>query len=414
MVQPEISFIPLYDVVPRGKSTSLDVLVRITSPEVSTPTAVPPLELAIVLDTSGSMGGDKLEFAKAAARQAVARLGPEDRLHLATFANEVETVAANAGVADQDSLLRAIEALSAGGSTALHGGWARGVSLLRAANAPGRLRRVLLVSDGQANVGERSPEVISRQAQRETAEGIGTSTLGVGLDFNEDLLEAMARRGDGEYHFVESADQLPSIFEAELQSLTRTYGRRCSLGLTAGAAVRILDVLNDLDRTTSGRMMLPNLVHGRSVDVVVRLDVTASVAAGTELVRVRVAWDEVDGGVRRKLNAGLTLPVVEPSVAGQLTPHPEVHERVLLLEAARIKRHAVDAIDKGNWIQARALLEGALDRVRHAPPSASTELEVSQLEFLLRQLQAGDAVSTLKHSKAQSYDVQRTRPRSRH
>lgn len=412
MTQPKIDFVPLCDAVPRGEPCTLDVLVRVQSPELDQPRAMPPLNLSIVLDRSGSMAGEKLDFAKAAARQAVALLGAKDRLHLVSFGDEVDTVATGAGPEDHDALMLAIDWLVADGSTALHGGWARGVSLLRGPCEPGAISRVLLASDGQANRGERRPEVIAHQVQRESAEGISTSALGVGRDFNEDLLEAMARAGDGEYHFVETPAQLPAIFEAELRSLTRTYGRRCSLGFTAADGVRITDVLNDLDRTSTGRMKLPNLVHGRGLEVLVRLELSPTEAERRELFQLRLAWNEVDSGLRRKVSADLSLPAIEPRACQTLPANPAVREQVLLLEAARIKQLAVAALDIGDLHRTRVLLEGALQQIRQGPQSAALGHEQDQLRLLLRELDGQDVVSTRKHSKAQTYNRQRSRPDS--
>jgi Ca-activated chloride channel family protein len=412
MTPLQLDFVPQFDALPRGKAASLDVLLRLHAPELTEARPLPPLNLAIVLDRSGSMEGEKLAYAKAAAKQAVALLGERDRLSVVSFADEVETVATGAGPSDHDVLMRAIEQLSADGSTALHGGWARGVSLLQGGpREVGAVSRVLLVSDGQANRGERRPEVIAHQARRESAEGVATSTLGVGRDFNEDLLEAMARAGDGEYHFVETPAQLPAIFEAELRSMTRTLGRRCSLSLLSGPGVRIADVLNDLERNPSGSLRLPNLVHGRTLEVLVRLDVSASDADARHLLEVRVAWDAVETGGRQHAEAAFGVPVVVAAAFDALSPAPSVVEQALLLEAARVKQLAVAALDAGQWDRARKLLEGALRQVGQGPTSAELEHEKEKLSLLLTDLDSQDATITRKRSKAQSYDRQNSRRR---
>jgi len=411
----QVDVVPLFDVLPRGKPALLDVLLRIRAPEPGRPghppRPLPPLNLAIVIDRSGSMAGEKLAYAQAAARQAVAFLGVKDRLQLVSFSDEVETLAVGGGASDHDALMRAIAGLTAEGSTALHAGWVRGASLLQGQQEPGALRRVLLVSDGQANRGERRPEVIAHQVRHQSAAGCSTSTLGVGRDFNEDLLEAMARAGDGEYHFVETPEQLPAIFEAELRSMTRTQGRRCSLALAAGPDVRVVEVLNDLERNPTGSFRLPNLVSGRTLEVVVRLEVAAADAEVRGLLTIKVAWDPVDveGAPRQQALAGLSVPMVAPRAFEALRPAPAVVEQVLLLEAARGKQRAAAALDQGDWDQARVLLEGVLEQVRQGPKSAELAEEQAALERLLTDLTTKDAVITRKRSKAQSYERQHSR-----
>jgi Ca-activated chloride channel family protein len=275
---------------------------------------------------------------------------------------------------------------------------------------------VLLVSDGQANRGERRPEVMGGQARHESAEGISTSALGVGRDFNEDLLEAMARAGDGEYHFVETPEELPAIFEAELRSMTRTFGRRCSLTLAAGPEVRVREVLNDLERNPTGSYRLPNLVSGRTLEVLVRLEVAAAEAEVRGLLTLKVAWDPVDGegASRQQALAGLSVPMVDPRAFEALRPNPKVVEQALLLEAARVKQHAVAALDEGDWAKARELLEGALGQVSQGPKSAELDQEKAALQRLLTDLETQDSVITRKRSKSQSYERQNSRvgPRS--
>lgn len=410
MTPLQIDFVPLFSALPRGEPTYQDVLLRLHARERTEAPPLPPLNLAIVLDRSGSMQGEKLAYAKAAAKQAVALLGERDRLSVVSFADEVDTVAAGAGPSDHDALNLAIEQLTADGSTALHAGWARGVSLLKGApREVGAVSRVLLVSDGQANRGERRSAVIAHQARRESAEGVATSALGVGRDFNEDLLEAMARAGDGEYHFVESPAQLPAIFEAELRSMTRTLGRRCSLSLLSGPGARIADVLNDLERNPTGSSRLPNLVHGRTLEILVRLDVSPSRGDRRTLLEVRVAWDDVQTGARQHAEAELTLPVVEAKAFKALSPTPSVVEQALLLEAARAKQLAVAALDAGEWDRARKLLEGALRQVDQGPKSPELAHERERISLLLTDLDSQDAVITRKRSKAQSYDRQLSR-----
>ena len=408
MIQPEIEFVPLHEGLPRGSERWLDVLVRIRTPELPKPRPLPAMNLSIVLDRSGSMAGEKLEYAKAAARQAVALLGPADRLNLISFGDEVETLASGAGAEDHEVLRRAIDGLTADGSTALHAGWVRGVTLLHGRGARGSLSRVLLVSDGQANRGEQRKVVIAHQVQQACAEGISTSALGVGRDFNEDLLEAIARAGDGEYHFVESPAQLPKIFAEELRSLTRTFGRQVSLGLRPAAGVRIADVLNDLEHTKTRRLRLPNLVHGRAIEVLVRLELSASEGDFRELFQARVAWDPIEGIEREKTYARFALPVLAEETFRQLTANPAVREQALLLEAARTKTWAMDALDQGELEKARRLLESALAQVSQEPGSKELSIEASQLRLLLETL-AEDRVITRKRSKAQSYERQNSR-----
>ena len=163
------------------------------------------------------------------------------------------------------------------------------------------------MSDGMANVGETRPEVIANDVKRLTAEGVGTTTLGVGDDYNEDLLEAMARSGDGNYYYIESPVQLPDVFQTELKGLMATVGKKVSLGLEPQNGVTVADVLNELDTTPQGRLKLPNLVAGMPLLVVVRFCVPP-ITCEADLCRFRLAWDTAETAGRQQLVTTLRLP----------------------------------------------------------------------------------------------------------
>ena len=238
--------------------------------------ARPPLNLALVIDRSGSMAGQKLDYARQAAVYAVDQLRAEDRVSIVAFDDRVETVVASTTAADKARLRDGIARIDTRGSTALHAGWVEGGAQVGGHLETGRLNRVILFTDGQANVGETRPDAIANDVHGLATRGVSTTTLGIGSDYNEDLLEAMARAGDGNYYFIESPGQLPGLFAAELRGLLATVGRNVSLGLEPGPGVEILEVLNELERNSYGRLQLPNLLAGAApVEVTLRLRVPA-------------------------------------------------------------------------------------------------------------------------------------------
>mgnify|MGYP002779651046 CR=1 FL=1 len=312
MKPPAVELVPLRPAVRSDAPTALDVLVRITPPAVEAAGARPALNLGLVIDRSGSMGGqNKIGYARDAAAFAVRELAPTDRVSLTIFDDKVETLAASGPAADRDRLLRLIAGIHPGGSTALHGGWAEGAKQVAGHLVAGGLNRVLLLSDGLANVGESRPDAICTDVHAASAKGVSTTALGLGNDYNEDLLEAMARSGDGNYYYVESPRQLAAIFRTELRGLSATVGTDALLALEPGLGVAVADVLNDLDRDPDGRCRLPNLVSGFPVLVVLRLEIPPA-SGECRVLTVRLEWTAPCTGARaRELaqTAGIDLPV---------------------------------------------------------------------------------------------------------
>jgi Ca-activated chloride channel homolog len=176
------------------------------------------------------MSGAKIEYARQAIAYAVQQLLPSDRLSLTLFDTNVETKIPSTLVTDKQKILD-IRRIRTGSSTALYDGWVNGGNQVKNYLNPEHLNRVILLSDGLANVGETNPDAISTEVHNMMEKGITSSAFGVGDDYDEDMLEAMARSGDGNFFHIDSPDQLPEIFEVELQGLVASLGKSVKLTL---------------------------------------------------------------------------------------------------------------------------------------------------------------------------------------
>ena len=410
MKQPTIELVPLRPAVRSDAATTLDVLVRITPPAAESTSARPTLTLGLVIDRSGSMGGqNKIGFARDAAAFAVKELLATDRVSLTIFDDKVETLAPNAPASDRDRLLRLIAGVHPGGSTALHGGWSEGAKQVGDNLVPGGLNRVLLLSDGLANVGEARPDAIATDVHARLGTGVSTTTLGLGNEYNEDLLEAMARSGDGNYYYVESPRQLATIFQTELHGLAATTGTDVLLALEPGPGVAVVDVLNDLDRAEDGRCKLPNLVSGFPVLIVVRL--TVPPATGEQRVlAVKLEWTAPGEATKATGVAGLTLPAVSGASWESLAPDFDVQERAALLAVARLKKQATQALDHGDGPEARRLLAEARALLGAIPQTAEVGIEIQSIAEIDAQIERGDFSGSTKRAKHEAYSRRHSKP----
>jgi Ca-activated chloride channel family protein len=378
---PRIELIPARAAVCCDAATILDILVRITPPLPEIHILRPPINLGIVLDRSGSMGsGGKMEHAREAAIFAVWQLLPTDRVSITVFDDQIETIAPSAPVTDKPDLVARIRRIDARGSTALHGGWAAGAQQVLEHVAWQGLNRVLLLSDGLANAGLTDPGAIRGEVRGMAGREVSTSTIGVGKDYNEDLLAAMAQAGAGNYYYVETSVQLPDIFQTELQGLMATTGRHGELSVRTGPGVAVTEVLTELEREPSGQIKLPDLVSDMLISIMVRLSV-APQPQTSELCRFHLAWDPTGETARgrQELEVSLALPSVPVQEWEKRPLDPAVQEQLTLLMATKARDEFHTALQRGEIATAQAILDRIRAIVSNTPETAETRAELENL-----------------------------------
>ena len=332
-------------------------MVELTVPEASDAAASrPPLRLALVLDRSGSMAGPKLAVAQRCAAWLTERLRPQDEFALISFDDEVRLDAPLAPV--NSSLRGVIASLRPGGTTNLSGGWLKGLEQLRPAPSEG-VRKILLLTDGQANVGITDHPALALLAKTAAGgERIGTTTIGIGSDFDEELLTRMADAGGGNAHYAETADAAPAIFSRELDGLTQVAAQNVSVEIRPQ---RRTCRCSESSTTTRARPC-PAASRSRSATPTPARS-AASCSSCTCPTSPRSAPRPSAEIVLRYVSVGaqieqheLTIPLVVNLVsaneAAASAPDIEVREEVLVLKSARARDEAIRLADAGENKQA--------------------------------------------------------------
>ena len=371
IMQPTLQFRPLSPAVAADDPSALDLLITITTPD--TPAAEtsqqrPALNLALVIDRSGSMSGSKLSYARKAARFLAAELSSRDRLAIITFDDEVQVLVPSTPVNDPQPFIAAINTIHSGGCTALFDGWLAGATEVANHLDPAALNRVLLLSDGGANHGICDAEEIASHVEGLSQRGVSTSAFGLGNGFDEDLMGAVASAGNGSLAFIESPQQLADLYASELHGLASTLGKRVSLGIRSKNGAELVDVLNDLSSTAYGNLKLSNLRAGRELHLAVRLQLPAW-QPNQEICSVRLAWDAPGSSDRQALIEQLTLPVIKATELQALEIDPQVAEQFALLQANRDRRRAIELLDQGDLSAASSSLDAIEGNLSALPNS---------------------------------------------
>ncbi len=228
-------------------------------------------DIIIVLDRSGSMSeAKKMPYAKAAILDVLGRLNNNDRFALVSFANNaiVQSPLVNVTSANRQYLNNVVTSIKASGGTNMSSGLETAISLLQN-NQMDRSRKILLLSDGQANQGITDPQQLSQIASRATQFGVVLSTIGMGLGFNETLMAQLADYGMGHYSYLEDLSGLGTILARDLKDTRNIYATGSTLQIKLGDGVRLLDAggypMNQLDGSTvnivTGQMLSNTQKH---------------------------------------------------------------------------------------------------------------------------------------------------------
>jgi Ca-activated chloride channel homolog len=413
--KPVIEIITERPLFVANKEQTADILIRITPPRISGDNKRPPLNLSLVLDRSGSMEGEKIQRAREAASYCVDQLLPEDRVSLVIFDDVVDVLVPSQMAENKAAIKEKISHIRARNSTALHEAWVRGGMEVGGHLAERAINRVLLITDGLANVGETNVDRIVSQSGELAARKVSTSTIGIGSDFNEDLLIPMAEAGRGNAWHVEKAADMERIFATEMEGLIAQVGHTVSLGLTPSDGVKVQEVLNDFEVTHTGRYKLPNLLAGSPIDVVMRLKLPMkSPGERFKVLDLRLAWNPqgAPSSDREILNESVFIEFTGAADVEEIPADERVIKAVQLLMAARARREAIAALDRGDLTDARARVLASAQVFSQACAPMMADAEVQQQVQMLSDLEAelsngADVKMARKKMSYQSYRMSR-------
>lgn len=352
--------------IARGGGTRV-VALRLQAPQAPPAGDRAPIDLALVLDRSGSMAGRKFELARKAAARALRLLHPDDRFALVVFDDEVNVVApAQAARPEAVALaLASLRRVEPRGSTDLCAGWLQGCEQAVTALTSERMARCLLLTDGLANVGVTDPSALVELASRWHARGVVTTAFGVGSDFDEELLQKMALAARGHFYFIEEAAQVPDLLTSELGETLEVVARDVAVHVRVpdGAHISPLSDHSVVAGPAADTVSLPmgDLTSGELVDVVFELGLPGGPVGADRAAEIWVSDRE------HVLAAGLTRLVwmvgSDADVAGQ--PRVlEVDRLRAVMEAARARREAAAANRGGRFEEAARWLHDVAAHIR--------------------------------------------------
>lgn len=369
----------------------------------------PPINVGLVLDRSGSMRGPRIAAAKEAARMALSRLGSDDVAALVAYNHKVDVVQSARTLGNHELFTTAIDRLTADGRTALYAGVKEGGRQVERFMSDRRINRVILMSDGLANVGPSSPAELAKLGQRLGGKGISVTTIGLGLGYNEDLMQRLALASDGNHAFAETPDDLIKIFNSEFGDTLSIAAKDIEIIIEVRAGfspVRVLGRDADIDGSRI-KLRLNQLTALNERYLVVELDAASSKPADEVAVaQIETRYLDLQAGERRKSTAYVNASISSDKARQEASRDKQVLSEITTQIATERSEKAVDLRDNGDLAGARKLLQENAAYLKSsrqlfatgaAPASPKALKELEQLEQ--QSATAADNLDAKKWSK---------------
>lgn len=341
-----------------------------------------PLNLALVIDRSGSMQGAKIEKARQAAMELVGQLTAEDTLAIVAYSARARVVSPAAAVTDQASLKEIIQRISTDGGTALYAGVELGASEVRKHESSARINRVILLSDGLANIGPSSPADLRRLGNRLSEEGISVTTIGLGDDFNEELMSGLAEASDANYYYVKDTEKLPEIFMKELGGLATVVARSIRIEISCPRGVEPMGLMGRSETFTERKTVvkLDHLTAGQNRYLLLHCRLQGGAAArDLNVVHVSTSYTDAVSGTSQSCAGSARIDFTDNAELAKKSVNSEIAvQRVWMMNAIK-KDEAIADADAGNYESAAAKLASQAENLAYqcsiAPASQQPQLQ---------------------------------------
>ncbi|MEM7157321.1 MAG: VWA domain-containing protein [Myxococcota bacterium] len=343
-----------------------------------------PTALTLAIDTSGSMSGDKILHAREAARRLIQEMEDGDRLSIVTFADRGR-VRVEPTVIDNNSrrnALAIVEELGADGGTAMFEGLKLAESQMWNTPETHLVRRLVVISDGKATEGPTTPDALGRVAEVGLQKGIQVTSVGVGLDYDESTLNALAIRSSGRLYHVEHSHQLPNIVAEEIALLESTAATDVEVELVAAPGVTLIGTDTARMRWTDGGLVVPvgAVFSGQERELLVRARVNHAEPGTKVLASVRMHFrDPSEDGLRRVQETVLRATVTDDPTLVAAHANSRTQTLVAMREASMFTQQASVQASAGDLDMADEQLAQAEHKLHEQAKRAKTKADKTRV-----------------------------------
>ena len=378
----------------------------------------PNLNLALVIDRSGSMESKgKLDYARRASHILVDSMKPSDQIAVVEYDDQITLLWPSSPVESPEIIKRLIDTLIPRGRTNLTGGMMKGVDEVLGNLDKEYLNRVLLLSDGLANEGVTDPSEIKRLVREARRRGVHISTMGLGADYDEDLMQAIAQNAGGNYYFIETPTQMSRIFQQEMSILFTTVAKEVVVRFLVGGSVKEVDVFGFAFEVSGNEVDVEqeDFYSGETRSLLLRLELEPQKEGNVDLGEFIMTYMDAADKKRKEIRKSLTVAATtDPSEVAK-EENTKVVIEATLIEADKKHEDSVHLYEEGKKLEAMKNIENLANELSDKNTTLSDMQITKKIEALKMETEEMNQADRseqqratyLKKSKERLYQSQR-------
>lgn len=366
-----------------------------------------PMAVSLVVDTSGSMSGGKIQNARMAAASLLETLSDGDIVSIYSFASTVMELAPPTvvGPGTRRALMQRVQGLVAGGGTNMWGGVTAGVARMSQAPPTHAVRRVVVISDGQANIGPSDPASLGNLVARGTESGMQVTAIGVGLDYDETTLGVLAVRSSGRMYHLEHPGQMANILRQEVQLLASTIATDAYIEIVPAPGVIIVDGVSMGATVQDGKLRVPigSVYSGQRRNVLFRAQLPTGRVGDRALATARLVYRGASANAAEVTQTHqLNYNVTRSARAATASRDGRVAGMVATHEASRAQLRAAEMLNRGDNVAAAVALDEAEVQLRSAAAAAPASPARREMMQQAEQMRSGSSRARRSTSRQES------------
>ena len=368
-----------------------------------------PLNVSLVIDRSGSMEGEPLDYAKRACAYVVDLLEPDDILSVITFEEGADVIMPARRVVNKALVKDYVNRITTGNTTNLYEGLMTACQQVASVKTANTLNRVLLLTDGEPTAGTRDFASIVGQVAEQKSRGITVTALGFGPDYNEELMAGIARRSGGNYYYIARPELIPEVFRRELDTLMRITARNLRLRLSLGRGVSVRQVYGQQPTlgARSAEVTLIDVEQSTGLSSLWELEVTPRPSGTYRLAVGELFYDDALSGRAEKLTADVLLEFTTDRAKIGAGADPRVQSEIEVARAARSLDKTVMGLRTQQMDRTQAMQE--LNRTKTLMLDRGKLAQAQQITQAMQEIQSGGSVEKTLMGTIYTLDQGKTR-----